>query len=62
MTNRTLFKPSTETLLTRGLNSMTMACDALQGQVESLTTESTALKAEVVRLQSQLLLNGIENE
>jgi cell division protein FtsB len=41
---------------------MTLACDALQGQVESLTTESTSLKAEVARLQSQLLLNGIENE
>lgn len=58
-TNRTLFNPSKETLLTRGLNSMTLACDALDKQVETLTEENTKLKQTVVQLNEIILSNNI---
>jgi hypothetical protein len=58
-TNRTLFKPSTETLLTRGLNSMTLACDALYSKVEKLETTNEELKVTINRLETKILENRI---
>jgi hypothetical protein len=58
-TNRTLFKPSTETLVTRGLNSMTLACDALADKVKALEEENIELKAVINRLETKILENQI---
>ena len=58
-TNRTLFKPSKETLLTRGLNSMTLACDALDDKVKTLTEENNELKIIINRLETKILENNI---
>jgi len=58
-TNRTLFKPSTETLLTRGLNSMTLACDALYSKVEKLELKNEELKVTINRLETKILENRI---
>jgi hypothetical protein len=58
-TNRSLFKPSKETLLTRGLNSMTLACDALDDKVKTLTEENNELKIIINRLETKILENRI---
>ena len=58
-TNRSLFKPSKETLLTRGLNSMTLACDALDDKVNTLTEENNELKIIINRLETKILENNI---
>jgi hypothetical protein len=58
-TNRSLFKPSKETLLTRGLNSMTLACDALDDKVKTLTEENNELKIIINRLETKILENNI---
>ena len=58
-TNRSLFKPSKETLLTRGLNSMTLACNALDDKVKTLTEENNELKIIINRLETKILENNI---
>lgn len=57
-----LFKPDTETVLVRGLNAMTKACDALSSQNEALNKDLTALKNKVKRLQERVLINQPEKE
>lgn len=58
-TNRSLFQPSKETLLTRGLNSMTLACDALADKVKTLEEENIELKVVINRLETKILENRI---
>lgn len=58
-TNRSLFQPSKETLLTRGLNSMTLACDALADKVKALEEENIELKVVINRLETKILENRI---
>ncbi len=60
--NRTLFKPDTESVLVRGLNAMTLACDALASQNESLNKDIEALKNKVKTLQDRLYANPPEKE
>ena len=55
--NRPLFKPDTESVLVRGLNAMTKACDALSKQNETLNNDIEALKRKIARLQERVLLN-----
>jgi hypothetical protein len=61
-TNRTLFKPTTESVLVRGLNAMTIACDSLTRENESLNAELVTLKLEVDRLTKRLITDSIEKE
>lgn len=61
-TNRPLFKPDTEAVLTRGLNAMTMACDSLTQRNEELMSEVKMLKAAMVRLKERLLTESEEKE
>jgi len=49
--NRPLFKPDTESVLVRGLNAMTAACDALTEQNENLKKEVEELKLKIARLE-----------
>lgn len=56
-TNRPLFKPDTESVLVRGLNAMTKACDALSKQNETLNNDIESLKRKIARLQERVLLN-----
>ena len=62
MTNRPLFKPDTESILVRGLNSMTLACDSLTKRNEKLTEEIDTLTSEVIRLKDKLFTNSLEKE
>lgn len=62
MTNRPLFKPDTESVLVRGLNSMTLACDSLTKRNEELTKEIDTLNLEVIRLKDKLYTNSLEKE
>lgn len=57
-----MFKPDTETVLVRGLNAMTKACDALSSQNESLNKDLEALKNKVKRLQERVLMDQPERE
>jgi hypothetical protein len=59
-TNRPLFKPDTEAVLTRGLNAMTVACDSLTKQNETLNKDIEGLKAKITRLQDRILTEGVE--
>jgi len=60
--NRPLFKPDTESVLVRGLNAMTAACDALTVQNENLNKEVAKLMLEVSMLNEKIILNGDEKE
>ena len=55
-----MFKPTTEDVLTRGLNAMTMACDSLTKQNQTLNKDIEGLKAKVARLQDRILTEGGE--
>ena len=55
-----MFKPTTEDVLTRGLNAMTMACDSLAKQNQTLNKDIEGLKAKVARLQDRILTEGGE--
>jgi len=57
-----MFAPDTETVLVRGLNAMTKACDALSKQNETLNNDITALKRKIARLQERVLVDGVERE
>jgi hypothetical protein len=64
MTKPALFKPSELTLLTRGLNSMTKACEAQEKLIEVIKQELAAselrckeLTAENARLRERHVLN-----
>lgn len=61
-TNRPLFKPDTEAVLTRGLNAMTVACDSLTKRNEELMSEVKALNAAMVRLKERLLTESADKE
>ena len=61
-TNRPLFKPDTEAVLTRGLNAMTRACDSLTKQNEQLNKDIEGLKAKISRLQHRILTDSPEKE
>ena len=61
-TNRPLFKPDTEAVLTRGLNAMTVACDSLTKRNEELMSEVKALNAAMVRLKERLLTESVDKE
>jgi hypothetical protein len=49
-TNRSMFHQSEVTILERGLNSLTLACDALTRLNDQLKNEVEELKAENIRL------------
>ena len=57
-----IFAPDTETVLVRGLNAMTKACDALSQQNETLNKDIEALKSKVARLQERVLIEQPERE
>lgn len=57
-----MFAPDTESVLVRGLNAMTKACDALSKQNETLNNDITALKRKIHRLQERVLVNEGEKE
>jgi len=56
-TNRSLFSQSSEDILARALNSMTLACDALTKENQQLRAQVTDLTAEIARLKEQVVLN-----
>lgn len=56
-TNRSLFDQSSEDILVRALNSMTLACDALTKENQQLREQVADLTAEVAHLKEQLVLN-----
>jgi cell division protein FtsB len=56
-TNRSLFDQSSEDILARALNSMTLACDALTKENHQLREQVVSLTAEVARLKEQVVLN-----
>jgi hypothetical protein len=57
-TNRSLFKQDAETILSRALNSMTLACEALTKENTSLKEEVKNLTIEVNRLKEKVVLNS----
>lgn len=52
-----MFAPDTESVLVRGLNAMTKACDALSKQNESLNNDIEGMKKKIQRLQERVILN-----
>lgn len=56
-TNRPLFHQSSEDILARALNSMTLACEALTKENQQLREQVVDLTAEVAHLKEQLVLN-----
>ena len=56
-TNRPLFQQSAETVLERGLHSMTLACDALTQQNNQLRKQVDSLTNELNRLKEKAVLN-----
>ncbi len=59
---RPLFKPDTETVLVRGLNAMTKACDALSSQNATLNKDIEKMKKKIARLQERVIENQEERE
>lgn len=58
-TNRPLFHQSSEHILTRALNSMTLACDALTKEKSQLNSQVKDLEAEVTHLKDKLITNRV---
>ena len=56
-TSHPMFKPDTESVLVRGLNAMTKACDALSKQNETLNNDIEGMKKKIARLQEKVILN-----
>lgn len=56
--NRSLFKPDTESVLVRGLNAMTKACDSLSTQNEQLNKDIEGLKSKITRLQERVIIDN----
>lgn len=56
-TSHPMFKPDTESVLVRGLNAMTKACDALSKQNETLNNDIEGMKKKIARLQERVILN-----
>tara|TARA_X000001382_G_scaffold104966_2_gene80117 strand:- start:76 stop:279 length:204 start_codon:yes stop_codon:yes gene_type:complete len=52
-----LFAPDTESILVRGLNAMTKACDALTKQNETLNNDIEGLKKKINRLSERVLID-----
>jgi hypothetical protein len=52
-----MFAPDTESVLVRGLNAMTKACDALSKQNETLNDDIEGMKRKIQRLQERVILN-----
>ena len=57
-----LFRPDTESVLVRGLNAMTKACDALSTQNDLLNKDIEKLKKKAAMLQDRVLINQDEKE
>jgi len=55
--SESIYAPDTESILTRGLNSMTKACDALTKQNETLNNDIEGLKAKIKRLSERVLID-----
>ena len=62
MTTKHLFKDDTESVLVRGLNAMTKACDSLTKQNEQLNTDIEGLKRKIARLQERVLIDSDDKE
>lgn len=56
-TNRSVFNQSDNQILERGLRTMTLACDALSDQNESLKEENKKLLANLSILEEKVLAN-----
>ena len=56
--NHSLFKPDAESVLVRGLNAMTKACDSLSNQNEKLNKDIEGLKRKIERLQERLIIDN----
>ena len=57
-----IFQPDTESVLVRGLNAMTKACDALSTQNDLLNKDIEKLKNKIARLQDRILTNDVDKE
>lgn len=60
--NHQLFRKDTETILVRGLDAMTKACDALTRQNERNLKDIEGLKKKIARLQDRVLIDQDEKE
>ena len=54
-TNRPMFNQSSDTILQRGLHTMTLACDALTAQNKTLNEKVETLESINSKLKEQLL-------
>lgn len=57
-----IFQPDTESVLVRGLNAMTKACDALSTQNDLLNKDIEKLKNKIAILQDRILTNDVDKE
>tara|TARA_X000001316_G_C921119_1_gene35416 strand:+ start:1025 stop:1216 length:192 start_codon:yes stop_codon:yes gene_type:complete len=57
-TNRSMFNQSETQILERGLRTMSLACDALSDQNESLKEENKELLGALNSLKEEILANG----
>ena len=57
-----MFAPDTESVLVRGLNAMTKACDALSKQNETLNDDIEGMKKKIACLQERVILNEVSKE
>lgn len=57
-----LFREDTESILVKGLDAMTKACDALTRQNERNLKDIEGLKKKITRLQERVLIDQDEKE
>ena len=62
MKTKRIFDLDTDTILKRGLNAMTIACDSLTKANEELNAEVTRLRGEIERLKERVITDSIEKE
>ena len=58
MKNRPLFHPDERTILERSINTLTLACEALESNNKKLLKENEKLSSELTELKSKLIVNG----
>ena len=56
-TNRPLFHQTSDKILERALNSMTLACEAVTKENKSLRENIVELQADIQHLKDKLLVN-----
>jgi predicted RNase H-like nuclease (RuvC/YqgF family) len=58
----TIFNKTTESVLARGLQAMTKACDALSAENSNLKSDIESLQNQVVQLKDKVVTNLEEKE